>query len=156
MLKCHLDPCQGTLAVNVCVMRNCGSKVKIKNPLTLVCLPRQMLSEIVCHDPVAPMAKEEKDWMQARSYMVETGHGYYPPNCNWAPTKQAMKISSKLVHSFKILLMILKNTDTQMDRHTNESPNYHIWVNGEFFALFFYLFTPYICWLRLLTLFCSG
>ena len=72
------------LVVSACIMRNCESRAKIKNPLTLVCLPCQKLSKIVCNDPVAPKAMEEidyreKDWVQAQSYKVGTGHEYYPP-----------------------------------------------------------------------------
>ena len=95
-----------TLRVCACITHNCGSRAKIKNLLTLVCLPHQLLSEIVCHDPVAPTTTEEidyrkKDWMQAQSYRVGTGHEYYPPNSYRAPTKQAQINSSKLVHPFK-------------------------------------------------------
>ena len=43
----------------------------------------------------------EKDWVQAQSYKVGTGHEYYPPNSYQAPTKQTLKISSKSVHPFK-------------------------------------------------------
>ena len=69
------------LVVCACVMHNCGSRAKIENPLTRVCMPCQILSKIVCHDLVAPMAMEEidykeKDCMQAQSYRVGTGHGY--------------------------------------------------------------------------------
>ena len=39
-----------------------------------------MLSQMVCHDPVAPIAMEEidsreKDWIQAKSLMAGTGQG---------------------------------------------------------------------------------
>ena len=43
----------------------------------------------------------EKDWIQAQSYRVGTGPGYYPANSYQAPTKQPLKILSKLVNLFK-------------------------------------------------------
>ena len=56
---------------------------------------------MVCPYPVAPMAKEEKDsrekdWIQAKSLQV-----LYPLNSYRSPTKQPLKISSKLAHPLK-------------------------------------------------------
>ena len=120
----------------------CGSRAKNKNPLPLVCLPCEMLSEIVCHAPVAQTATEEidyrgKDWMQAQSYRVGTGNGYYPSNSYRAPTKQPLKISSKLVHLIKRYSWFSK---TQTDRHTDgQTPTNHpsTMVHPDFQGHFF-------------------
>ena len=47
------------LVVHAYITHNCGFRAKLKNPLTLVFLTHQMLSKVVCHDLVAPMATEE-------------------------------------------------------------------------------------------------
>ena len=91
---------------------NCGSRSKIKNPLTLVCLPRQMLSKMVCHDTGALMA---------------TGKGLYacpvPAGGDWAqvlPTQWLPGTNQTTPENFawigpsvQKLFRIFQNTDTQ-------------------------------------------
>ena len=114
---------------------NCGSRSKIKNPLTLVCLPRQMLSKMVCHDTVALMA---------------TGKGLYacpvPAGGDWAqvlPTQWLPGTNQTTPENFawigpsvQKLFRIFQNTDTQMDRHTNKSPLYSVRVQVNFLPCF--------------------
>ena len=68
--------------------------------------------------PVAPTTMEllhlrDKDWKQAKAYLVQTGREYYPPKSKLKPTKQPLKI---LFKSVQMLFMIFCYTDAQTDR----------------------------------------
>ena len=119
------------LEVRACVTHQCGHMSKIKNVLSHYCLPRQMLSKMVWHDPVAPMTTEEidsreKDWMQAKSYPMGTGHWYYPPIVSHNHATKPWKFCLKSVHPFKSYSWISKNMDGRTDRHTKPVCPYFI------------------------------
>ena len=56
--------------------------------------------------PVAPTTMEllhlrDKDWKQAKAYLVQTGREYYPPKSKLKPTKQPLKNFFKSIHPSK-------------------------------------------------------
>ena len=107
---------------------NCGSRSKIKNPLTLVCLPRQMLSKMVCHDTVALMA---------------TGKGLYACPCRWGlgpgtthpmATWHQPNNPWKFCLNWSICSKVIQ--DFPKHRHTNKSPLYSVRVQVNFLPCF--------------------
>ena len=136
--------------VSVCVTCNCASRAKIKICSHLfVCL-------VKCFPKLYVMIWQHQ-WPWRRQTTRKrtvcrpspTGWGLdmgtsHPIATNQTTPENFVQVGS----SIQKLFTIFQNTDTQTERHTNESPLYHIWVkkNCPIFSTF--SLTRFVCFAR--------
>ena len=130
---------RGSILCKICLFSKKWVKTQNQKTAQTFCLPCQMLSKMVWHEPMATEEKDsrEKDCMQAQSYRVGIGHRYYPPNSFGHPPNSPWKF-------FPNCSIHLKDTQSGTQTQINHSSTIfrYVWI---FYTLFFYLFTHYVC-----------